>query len=347
MQRTSCSVIANYRKTILRRLYDHYRNEIPWKRGLPADLIPPIKHLRKTFDRHHWEYGRVTEKLCYAQLHPDCPVDLTSDYIKPLNEMKVIAGPAATQRFVEHLKMGTHASVFKAFFDLYVDCITIPALAIFQQLVAVGRANESRLDSPHVQWAEAQTKNLIRSQIHLIPRWVQDVCDIQPCTPEDMDEQLLWQKWQAPMFIIMRPSRYMEYDPARIWERNDPETSQGWLETFAEHYVLSVEGRLEKLAGQTALELAKQPPPETVRAVAVPPVAETAAASESQPKKPIAAKLKSKIRGTKAKYKRWQVEYKRIAKSNPDKSDVWISRKIAGTAIGNGSSADTIRKHMK
>jgi len=46
-------------------------------------------------------------------------------------------------------------------------------------------------------------------------------------------------------------------------------------------------------------------------------------------------------------YESWKKEYRASTKRRPEMSDVWHAEKIAGMEIGKGSSADTIRKHMK
>ena len=76
------------------------------------------------------------------------------------------------------VKLG-RATGFKAFFDLYLDGMSVQALLIFKELVEIGRANENRLAIPYLDWAEAQTKHLIRSNTHRIRIWVRDVCDKQ------------------------------------------------------------------------------------------------------------------------------------------------------------------------
>jgi hypothetical protein len=278
-------------------------------------------------------------------LHPGTLDEEVNDHLKPLQQLKGIAGVPATQRFIELLKMKTEPASFRAFFDLYPDSISVAALAIFYQLVAVGKANEGRLVLPHIEWAEAQTKNMIRSHVHVIRIWVQNVCDRQPYTRDDMDEQIYWRKWEAPMLLVMKPSRYMPYDPAKVWDRNAPETSSGWLDSFAVHYVLHVETRLEKLAGQAALELAKTPrqPPAPVAAPSPEPSHEVEAPSPKLKRTP----RESQKLATQAKYRGWQKEYKSLKQSHPDKSDVWSAQRISRMAIAEGSSQDTIRKHMK
>ena len=42
-----------------------YENTEPWDKSVPPDLIPAIKHLRKSFDEAYWKCGRITEILCF------------------------------------------------------------------------------------------------------------------------------------------------------------------------------------------------------------------------------------------------------------------------------------------
>jgi hypothetical protein len=37
----------------------------------PAALVVPVEHIRNTFEHSLWKCSRVTEKLCFAELHPD------------------------------------------------------------------------------------------------------------------------------------------------------------------------------------------------------------------------------------------------------------------------------------
>jgi len=107
-----------------------------------------------------------------------------------------------------------------------------------------------------------QTRHLIRSQRHCIGLWVTDVCDEHPYDPnEDADEQIFRRKWQAPAFLIMKPSLYGPYDAAKVWGRRDAESSLGLLEAFADRYVRNLESAVRDAAGDVALELAKQPKP--------------------------------------------------------------------------------------
>jgi hypothetical protein len=325
-----------------------YENTEPWDKNIPVDLIPSITHLRKSFDDAHWGCGWTTKAFCYSLLHNEAVDDPAREFINYLMHIKARVGPAATQRFHDLVKASTPSSIFKAFYDLYLDGVGVQALVIFKELVEIGRANEARLSVPHLEWAEAQTKHLIRSQTHNIRIWVQNVCDKQVHDPSEDDEELIyWRKWQAPMLVVMTPSRYKPYDAATVWERNAPETSARWLKSFAEAYVLHLEMKVRRAAGDAALELAKQPKPIHASAADDNTQREGLPPPKSPRTKPTNSRVEVRKLDTQAKYKSWQTAYRKLRKRRPDESDVWYSLQIATMAIGKGSSTETIRKHMK
>jgi hypothetical protein len=246
--------------------------------------------------------------------------------------------------------VGTPPAKFKAFYDLYIIGVSLQSLAIFKALIEIGRVNETRLEAPHLAWAESMTKQLIQYYAHRIELWIKNVCDKQAYDPtEDSDELIYWRKWQAPMLIVMKPSRYMPYDPATVWERSDTETSQRWLKSFAENYVIQLQIPIDRFAGQVAVELAKQPKPVQHDASGndSQPTSQPTATTASTRATPTNARREANKLETQAKYKSWRKEYRSLKQSHPDQSDVWYSLKIAKMAIAKGSSSETIRKHMK
>jgi hypothetical protein len=320
-------------------LYEMYRQQEKWDKGLPPTLIASIKHLRDDFGEVHRIYGRLTKTLCYHRLHPEEPSDI-SEYLRPLEQLKQWLGLAASQRFVALLNAGTAPTIFKAFLDLYLEGITNSALMILDDLAAIGKANENLLGSPHLEWAEAQAKNMIRSEMTKIEIWVRNVCDKQPVdSNDDTDEPFFWRKWQAPKLIVMTPSRDSPYEPSAIWERFDAVRSRELLEKFAEHYVLHVEMLVERVIGQAKVELAKQPKPAPVAPAPPQKTEEKARGAALTPRE---ARRKS----THAKYALWQRAYLELKKAHPGKSDVWRSQKIARMDIAKGANPETIRKNM-
>jgi hypothetical protein len=324
-----------------------YENTEPWVNAVPADLIPALTHLRKSFDDAHRGCGRITQRLCYGQLHNEKIDDPADEHFNNLKSMTERVGPAATRRSLDLVKHGTLSAIFKGFFWLYIDCVAVEALVIFKELTEIGQVSHRRLAAPYLEWAEAQTIHLIRSHSHLIPFWIRNVCDVRVHDPnEDVDERIHWAMWQAPTFLVMSPLGSHPYKARKGWDRNDAATSTRWLEFLTEQYVLGLENRVRKSAGEMALELAKKPEPvysETGKNSPRPKDGLTAADS-----RPLSNSARHEVRklATQERYKRWQKEYRELRKRRPEMSDVWYSRQIARLPIGEGQSADTIRKHM-
>src|SRR5215472_11525 len=125
-----------------RRLYE---NNEPWEKNVPADLIPAIERLRETYEDALWGFGQTTEKFCYAHLHNIQVDDTRKEYIDFLKHMRARVRPGGDQRLQRLLKLGTPSAILKAFWDLYLDCLTVEALWVLQELIKIGHANRERL----------------------------------------------------------------------------------------------------------------------------------------------------------------------------------------------------------
>jgi hypothetical protein len=323
-----------------------------WEEDVPANLRPAVAYLRKSFDEAHWGCGETTRRFCYAALHEAPPDDPTREYFLYLMAMRRSLDALGSQRFAERAYSKVPPAIFKAYFDLYVECMSSKALAILNDLVAIGRANGERLGSSALPWAEGQARHLIRSHRQDIQRWIQDVCDRQVHSPgDDPEEAFYWRKWQAPSLIIMVPSRYQPYEAEKAWERNPPETSTKWLESFADYYVRHLAGKVKKVLGMAILEAAKQPPartPSVLQQSTLIPNQSESGTRVSTPPQPPQNTIRREARklATEAKYRRWQAEYRRLKRRRKGESGVWYAQQIAKLPIADGSSAETIRKHM-
>src|SRR6266851_7518749 len=164
----------------------------------------------------------VWTMFCYAQLHNEKVDDPTKEYLNYFMQMKIRVGIGAAYLFDQLIKLGTPSALFKGFYDLYLEGTSVQALQIFKDLEEIGRANQDRLTSPYLEWAEAQTINLIRSHSHKLKNWIRDVYDEHIYDPnEDREERIFWRKWQAPLFLTMKPFLRTPYDAATAWDRMD------------------------------------------------------------------------------------------------------------------------------
>ena len=81
-------------------------NSKGWDEEVPSDIMPAIKDLRERFDDAHWQFGRLTQVLCFSRLH-NGDVKEVEEYLRPLQDVQVMVGSAATQRFHELLGVKT------------------------------------------------------------------------------------------------------------------------------------------------------------------------------------------------------------------------------------------------
>lgn len=229
-----------------------------------AQIVPPnlkqaIEALGNAFDDAHWKFGEVTRLLCYAQLH-DADIKEVKEYLTPFAQTKALLGPFVTGRFIEMQKEGTPSAIFKSFFNLYQDGLKLAILSAFNDLSEMGRANESRLKVPYLDWAFDQASRMVEDNSYRIERWIRAVCDVQPAQDdEDWQEQVFWRRWEAPQFLTMKPSMHYPYDATRLWDRRVAESSAGLLKHFSQGHVIQLQEVLRKATGNAAILLAKDP----------------------------------------------------------------------------------------
>ena len=226
--------------------------------------------------------------------------------------------------------------------------MTLATLSIFRDLEEIGRANEQQLACPHLEWAQSQMLHLIRCHACQIESWVRTACDVQPYDPnDDSDEEIFWRTWQAPQFLLMKPSLHRPYEPDCAWERVEAEFSSRLLKQFSEHYVLHLDAQLKRAAGEAALQLAKQPKPIHSEPQPGPSPRNADAIVAGARATPTSAKHEARKTETQKKYRAWQRHYRKLSKTRPGKPDVWYAQQIAKMPIGRDSSPETIRRHMK
>src|SRR5260370_9937971 len=94
-----------------------------WKTITPETLLAPVEHIRKMFGEGVWKCSHLTEKLCFANLHPeDNHIDL-DQYKPPFSTYLEIIGPAAAQKFDSDHQSGTPPAIFHAFLLRMSACI--------------------------------------------------------------------------------------------------------------------------------------------------------------------------------------------------------------------------------
>lgn len=234
-------------------------NTEKWETSVPADLVPAVEHLRKRFADAHWGCGRTTQLYCYAILHGKAAHDPANEYASYFLHLQARVGPLLKNRFKDMLNKATPPAIFKGFYDLYLDGLCVEAVDIFKELVKIGRANDRSLAIPYLDWATNHTTYAIRYNVFQIENWIKDVCDKHLLDSSETEaETIFWTRWRAPMLLVMEPSGNMPLETGSCWERNDEETTSRYIHHFVQRYVLTLEDRLKKAAGETAVELAKE-----------------------------------------------------------------------------------------
>jgi hypothetical protein len=325
------------------RHFDDYNQQRTGYPNLPADLGLPIEHLTKTFSQFQTYFGQIIGKACYYRLHID-ESDDAEEYLYPIRALHEILDVPTMQRFFKQVKTDIAPRIFKAFFALYLDCMTSFTLTVFTEFVAIGEENETRIGMPCLDWALTQTKILIRNNDYLVRIWVRNVCDKRPDEEcEDVEELIFWQHWRAPRLLSIRHAVRATYEAERTWERLEAEESRQLLERLTQEFISDLDKSLDKIAGPVALELAKQSRPthKSTSSSQHSPIEELQTRAVASPRRD------ARRKATQAKHQSWQKEYQGLKKANPDRPGTWISVKISKMRIAQGCSAETIRKHMK
>lgn len=233
-----------------------------WQAITPATFVAPIEHIRKTFDESLWKCSEITEKLCFAELHPDDKdVDL-EPYESAFASYRAIIGPRAAQQFDKDHEIGTPPAIFHAFLQALAAGIRTEVGRLFNDVLQIGIAHMEGLKQHPADWAKAHLAMLINGNKHIVRLWIQSVCDKQDYTrpartDQEFEDFIHWRDWRAPKLIYMRPSGNLPYDLSAAWTREDEQVTEKLLETLSARFVQSLGFDLDTLAGRAHVELAK------------------------------------------------------------------------------------------
>jgi hypothetical protein len=143
------------------------------------------------------------------------------------------------------------------FVEIRSDLIESQVVRTFQEFLAIAAAQRSLLQRTPADWAHLQAESLTNKRTLDTAHWIKSVCDNRPDAGLNLDEDVLWQQWRAPAFLMMKPSGYEPYDSKRVWERQDQATSVQCLERFASDLEFRLWARLRDAAGEARLAEAK------------------------------------------------------------------------------------------
>lgn len=233
-----------------------------WKAITPEILIAPVEHIRKMFDEGVWKCSEITEKLCFAELHPgDKQLDL-DPFRSSFPLYRKIIGPAATRQFDKNRQLGTPSAIFHAFMQAFSAGVCSEIHRLFSDLLQIGIAHSARLKEHPAEWAKTHLSILINDRKHVVKQWIKSVCDIQgyscpPMTEQEINEALSWNTWRAPKLVRMQPSGNLPYNPSTAWSREDEGMTQKLLEGLSGRFIQSLGFDLERISGNAHVVLAK------------------------------------------------------------------------------------------
>lgn len=238
------------------------RKVADWKAITPAALTAPVEHIRKMFDEGVWKCSHLTEKLCFAGLHPeDNQIDL-DPYKTPFSTYLEIIGAAAAQKFDREHQAGTAPAIFHAFQQVMAAGIRSEIRRLFEELLQIAMVHSASLNEHPVEWAKAHLSILINSKKHVVKLWIKSVCDKQDYskmgkTQQETEDFIFWRDWRAPKLIYMQPSGNLPYDSSTAWNREDEAMTEELLEGLSDQFILFLGFYLDKLAGDAHVGLAK------------------------------------------------------------------------------------------
>ena len=214
------------------------------------------------FDEGFWKCSEVTEKLCFAELHPAEKHGDLDSYRAAFAQYRRIIGPAATGRFDKDHQLGTPPAIFHAYLQALSAGIDSEIRRLFSDVLQIGIAHSARLKDHPAEWAKTHLSILISDERNAVKTWIKSVCDkldfSKPLnTDEEIEEFIFWKDWRAPKLIYMRPSGNRPYNSSVVWEREDAAVTEKLLEGFSGRFVQSLGFHLGKLLGDAHVELAK------------------------------------------------------------------------------------------
>ncbi len=125
-----------------------------WKAITPEPLVASVEHIRSMFKEGVWKCSQLTQKMCFAELHPDDSlVDLDPNKFAFTTYRKIL-GSAAAQRFDMARRIGTPPAIFHAFLQAMSDGISSEIYGLFNELLQIGAAQSATLKKHSAEWAK-------------------------------------------------------------------------------------------------------------------------------------------------------------------------------------------------
>lgn len=250
-----------------------------WTTNVPAHLVAVIADQREKYLRRLDEIAVVLLQGCEASFHHISGDPLSRVATSDLTDLADGLDGASRACFSRQIQARTEAATFRAYFDLYRDCISIAALNLFRTFLKIGESNAETIQSDLSVWAEKQAVNVIGSYSKAVTGWVVDFCETAAGESERVSSVPFSTgifevsgrdgTWRAPKFLNMSPSPigYESDDAAHAWDRLDAEGSIGCLRRLTNTFCCQLEktvkeaAQSERLARAGGDQAAAQPAP--------------------------------------------------------------------------------------
>jgi len=220
-----------------------------WEKRVPRRLLSAVEEIRESFRETEWKSNWTTQAWCFALLHPDDCVaaEKAMENASTLEILQRSLRPTALQSVRYYLQLGNPPATLQAFFVIHAEVMSVRVQAIYELLLGLAESHCDQIHGAPMNWAEWQARSLIRLAKRQIGLWLKCCCDLQQFDPDDpSDEYIYWRKWECPRFVSMQPGiGKRPFDPARLWEREDAETSGEVIDRFERYFVLYLESSLK------------------------------------------------------------------------------------------------------
>ena len=228
-----------------------------------SGTLAAMKHIRSVFDESTWKCSQITEKLCFADLHPDVNVDVEA-YRAFFPAYRTIIGQSAAAAFDKVSRLGTPSALFHAYIEAYGAGLKACVSAQFAQVLQIALADEAGIDRNPTDWAEAELRQMMAETHNQAIAWIKAACDPQPSagpgplSDDEADEVFTWRNWRAPRLIHMNPSGNTPYSSDEVWAREDEATTLRLLDGLSKRFSWSIDFHLRSIVGKAAVERAQR-----------------------------------------------------------------------------------------
>lgn len=168
---------------------DRWYKDLPqWESFVPVALKDHVAALREREKEALSNCFTVTSEACRILLHEQ--TDAYAEWDLPLQQIKVYAGIGATHRFKQLIEKRNPPALFRAFWDLYMECMEPWFGNVFDGFLSIARSNASLLTEAPIAWTNQQCDLFRRSLPYYGWKWAVRACGKECSDGPEVDELL-------------------------------------------------------------------------------------------------------------------------------------------------------------